>query len=166
MFTKICRIYSITKTLTQGGVAFFAACKRSLGQGNVFTPVCHSVHRRGAGGLPNPLPPVVDRPPLGRPPWGRVGRPPPRMQTPPSRGYVNKRAVRNLLECTLQFVIIIGVSDSCPCDNLTLFVLDDSRKSCQGCVISNVTALASRSLSSHMVKGAFEFCCDFQDIFT
>ena len=21
------------------------ACKRSLGQGNVFTPVCHSVHR-------------------------------------------------------------------------------------------------------------------------
>ena len=27
--------------------AFFTARKRSLGQGNVFTPVCHSVHRGG-----------------------------------------------------------------------------------------------------------------------
>ena len=26
----------------------FIARKRSLGQGNVFTPVCHSVHRRGS----------------------------------------------------------------------------------------------------------------------
>ena len=38
--------------------AFFAARKRNLGQGNVFTPVCHSVHRgvcirgvHGGGGL-------------------------------------------------------------------------------------------------------------------
>ena len=28
---------------------FITACKRSLGQGNIFTPVCHSVH---GGGLP------------------------------------------------------------------------------------------------------------------
>ena len=27
------------------------ARKRSLGQGNVFTPVCHSVHTGGRGGL-------------------------------------------------------------------------------------------------------------------
>ena len=25
----------------------FTACKRSLGQGNIFTPACHSVHRGG-----------------------------------------------------------------------------------------------------------------------
>ena len=30
---------------------FITARKRSLGQGNVFTPVCHSVHM---GGLPTP----------------------------------------------------------------------------------------------------------------
>ena len=30
---------------------FITACKRSLGQGNVFTPVCHSVHRE-KGDLP------------------------------------------------------------------------------------------------------------------
>ena len=29
---------------------FFTACKRSLGQGNIFTPVCHSVHRGGVRG--------------------------------------------------------------------------------------------------------------------
>ena len=27
---------------------FFTARKRSLGQGNIFTPVCHSVHRGGS----------------------------------------------------------------------------------------------------------------------
>ena len=42
------------------------AHKRSLGEGNVFTPVCHSVHRAGA------------HPPLGRYP--------PR-QTPPLDGH-------------------------------------------------------------------------------
>ena len=83
----------------------FTARRRSLGQGNVFTPVCHSVHR--GVGLPNPLPdtdpprqtpwmqtslgwtdppPDADsarcRPPgLGRPPWG--GADPPSMQTLP-----------------------------------------------------------------------------------
>ena len=33
-------------------LAIFTARKRSLGQGNIFTPVCHSVH--GGGGVPVP----------------------------------------------------------------------------------------------------------------
>ena len=50
--------------------------QRSCGQGNIFTPVCHSVHRRG-GGLPQCMlgyPPAKDTPPAketslpGRPP--------------------------------------------------------------------------------------------------
>ena len=45
--------------------------QRSCGQGNIFTPVCHSVHR---GGLPQCM--------LGwHPPWSR----PPRADTPQSR---------------------------------------------------------------------------------
>ena len=40
--------------------------QRSLGQGNVFTHVCHSVHR-GEGGSAQP-PPDADPPGLGRPP--------------------------------------------------------------------------------------------------
>ena len=31
-------------------LSLFTACKRSLGQGNIFTPVCHSVHKRGVPG--------------------------------------------------------------------------------------------------------------------
>ena len=34
-------------------VPIFTGCKQSLGQGNVFTPVCHSVHR-GEGLCPTP----------------------------------------------------------------------------------------------------------------
>ena len=30
-------------------IVIFTARKRSLGQGNIFTPVCHSVHRGGGG---------------------------------------------------------------------------------------------------------------------
>ena len=37
------------KNMTSNDVLIFTARKRSLGQGNIFTPVCHSVHR---GGLP------------------------------------------------------------------------------------------------------------------
>ena len=58
------------------------ARKRSLGQGNVFTPVCHSVHGGG----------VCIQRGLG------LGR-------PPSHGIlwdtINKRVVRILLECIL-----------------------------------------------------------------
>ena len=76
----------------------FTARKRSLGQGNVFTPVCHSVHR--GVGLPNPLPdtdpprqtpPDADSPGLGRPsltqtPWMQtsLGWTYPPMQIPPN----------------------------------------------------------------------------------
>ena len=62
------------------------ACKRSLGQGNSFTPVCHSVH--GGGGE-------------------YLGRYTPRPGTPlpPEQCMLgntgNKRAVRILLECIL-----------------------------------------------------------------
>ena len=52
-------------------VLIFTARKRSLGQGNGFTPVCHSVHRRG------------DLLPPHRQTWG-LGRPP-QMQTPLGR---------------------------------------------------------------------------------
>ena len=73
------------------------ARKRSLGQGNVFTPVCHSVHRGSAQPLPRCRPPQVQTPlGLGRPldvdpsgcrlPHPGLGRPPgcrpPWMQTP------------------------------------------------------------------------------------
>ena len=58
--------------------------KRSFGQGNIFTPVCHSVHRGGSGkeNPPRPdTPPSMETPPL---PWRtpRHGEPP-RDQTPP-----------------------------------------------------------------------------------
>ena len=38
---------SCTVHTTQGQGTIVTARKRSLGQGNVFTPVCHSVHRGG-----------------------------------------------------------------------------------------------------------------------
>ena len=43
--------------------SFFTARKRSLGQGNIFAPVCHSVHRGGLGwGVPAPGGPGGDTP--------------------------------------------------------------------------------------------------------
>ena len=50
----------------------FTARKRSLGQGNIFAPVCHSVHRRGAwAGTPlgRYTPPGRYTPWEGTPPW-------------------------------------------------------------------------------------------------
>ena len=60
--------------------------KRSFGQGNIFTPVCHSVHREGGSGKENP--PRPDTPPNGEPPWTRPdtppdGEPPPQTRHPP-----------------------------------------------------------------------------------
>ena len=57
--------------------SFFTARKRSLGQGNIFTPVCHSVHRGGC--LPQCMlgyhPPGSTTPgkhtPLGSTPHGK-----------------------------------------------------------------------------------------------
>ena len=60
----------------------FTARKRSLGQANVFTPVCHSVY---GGVCPTPLDadplPGLDRPPRRMRTRPELGRPP-RMQTP------------------------------------------------------------------------------------
>ena len=57
------------------------ARKRSLGQGNIFAPVCHSVH--GGGGVP------------------QAGTPPGQVHPRACWDTVNKRAVRILLECIL-----------------------------------------------------------------
>ena len=65
---------------------YFYRPQRSCGQGNIFTPVCHSVH--GGGGLPQCMlgyhPPGTRQTPpgLGRPPLG-PGRPPPDQADPP-----------------------------------------------------------------------------------
>ena len=79
-------------------VYLLAATK--LGQGNVFTGICDSVHRGGC--LPQCMlgyqPPPRSRPPTTRPP-------PPGAEPPPpgSRLWhtVNERLVRNQLECIL-----------------------------------------------------------------
>ena len=75
---------------------FITASKRSLRQGNIFAPVCHSVHR---GGVPGKVPTRAGTPP-GRytPPAGT-----PAASTPGNAcsDTVNKRAVRILLECIL-----------------------------------------------------------------
>ena len=72
--------------------------QRSCGQANIFTPVCHSVHRGGSAsvhaGIPPPPPPGPGRPPLdqadtphppgpGRPPWTRQTPPWTRQTRPP-----------------------------------------------------------------------------------
>ena len=78
-----------------------------LGQGNVFTSVCDSVHR---GGCLSQCMLGCQPPPDQRPPWTRQapprpGRPPPRpgRHPPGSRRQhtVNERPVRILLECIL-----------------------------------------------------------------
>ena len=62
----------------------FTARKRNLGEGNVFTAVCHSVHR-GAGGGGSAQPPDAE---------------------PLDADTVNKRAVRILLKCILVLLYI------------------------------------------------------------
>ena len=45
------------------------ARKRSLGQGNIFTPVCHSVHKGGSASVHAGIPPTPDQaPPLDQAP--------------------------------------------------------------------------------------------------
>ena len=96
------------------------ACYRpqqSYGQGNIFTPVCHSVYRGDLpqcmlGYHPPPLdqsdPPGQGRPPRpGRPPRTRQ-RPPRDRQTPPLgsrlQHMVYERPVRILLECIIVII--------------------------------------------------------------
>ena len=70
--------------------------QRSCGQGNIFTPVCHSVHR---GGLPHCMlgchPPAKETPPAREAPLPRRPprrRHPPAKETPPRRRHPWKEA--------------------------------------------------------------------------
>ena len=82
---------------------FVTARKRSLGQGNIFTPVCHSVHggllRGGAWsrGVPGPMGVPGPR---GMPAPGGVPGGDPQTAT--------AAAVRILLECILVFIVNSG----------------------------------------------------------
>ena len=88
--------------------------QRSCGQGNISTPVCHSVHRGGGGGIPQgteaphtPPPPTRHTPP----PPDQTHHPP--GQTPPPgeadsgiRSY--ERPVCILLECILVTISVVA----------------------------------------------------------
>ena len=84
--------------------------QQSCGQGNIFTPVCHSVHRGVSASVHAGIPsPGSRHPPLGAdtPPGTDTSpqsRHPPRSRHPPGsrlRHTVNDRPVRILLECIL-----------------------------------------------------------------
>ena len=66
-------------------VLYFYRSQTKLREGNVFTPVCHSVHReRGSTHPTDADPPIECRPPGGRPPYADV---PPSRYTWDSTGY-------------------------------------------------------------------------------
>ena len=83
--------------------------QRSCGQGNIFTPVCHSVHSWGSASVHAGIPPLgADTPPRDQTPPGPDPSPPeqtpPQDQTPPGsrlQHTVYERPVRILLECIL-----------------------------------------------------------------
>ena len=52
----------------------FTDRKRSLGQGNIFAPVCHSVHREGSASVHAGIPPPWSRHPPGADHAGRYGQ--------------------------------------------------------------------------------------------
>ena len=103
-----------------------------LGQGYVFTGVCHSVNRGGSAHTPFPpgsrhpllvqtppprsRPPRADTPPPGAdtPPPGSRHPHPPGSRHPPEHSMlgdtVNARAVRILLECNLVFVFLFDLA--------------------------------------------------------
>ena len=62
-------------------MSVITARKRTLGQGNIFAPVCHSVHRGGV--VPGQLPPSGRYTPPSR--YIPLGRYPQRVQLPPGR---------------------------------------------------------------------------------
>ena len=73
--------------VNNGLCTHFYRPKRSFGQGNIFTPVCHSVHREGSGKETPRLDggtPRMEDPPNGDPPDGE----PPRMEEPPLDGGI------------------------------------------------------------------------------
>ena len=94
---------------------FITARKRSLGQGNIFTPVCHSVHGGSASVHAWMPPPRTRHPPIADTPWEQIPPsrhpplPPLGADTPPKESMlgdmVNERAVRILLECNLVYKI-------------------------------------------------------------
>ena len=116
-----------------------------LWKGNVFTPVCDSVH--GGGVHPKQTPPrqtplgrhhpgrhpPPSRHPLCRHPLGRhllrqTPPPPPTRQTPPRRPM--QRTVRILLECILVFLLCCLYFDkllngTCPCLNVKVQSFSD-----------------------------------------
>ena len=92
--------------MTSNDVLIFTARKRSLGQGNIFTPVCYSVHR-GSASVHDGIPPPRTRHPPDQVPHGpgiplKPGTP---CTSPPAQSMlgdtVNARVVRILLECNL-----------------------------------------------------------------
>ena len=94
-------------------VLYFYRKKRSFGQGNIFTPVCHSFCSQGGGGPDQARPPPTRYTPRARytpqdqvhPPWDQVHSPPGTRYPPPRssrlRNTVNDRPVRILLEYIL-----------------------------------------------------------------
>ena len=95
---NVCILYFISLIVNRHLISLFTARKRSLGQGNIFKPVCHSVHRGGTWSWGVPGPGRVSA--LGDvcssrgacSQGGAWWRPP---------GRLLLRAVRILLECTL-----------------------------------------------------------------
>ena len=98
------RTLTTTRAACYGQKTFtiFTVRKRSLGQGNVFTPVYHSVHIGGLhpGGRGFCIP-------VGLHPGGCAEPAPPPDRI--LRDTVNERAVCILLECILVFVFLILV---------------------------------------------------------
>ena len=56
--------------------------QRSCGQGNIFTPVCHSVHRAWSASVHAGIPPLEQTPPLPRQTSSQSRHPPPRADPP------------------------------------------------------------------------------------
>ena len=72
--------------LFTGGSFFLLPTATKLGQGNIFTPVCHSVHRGGSTSVHAGIPPPNKQtppPPMADPPRSRHH--PPQWQTPPKK---------------------------------------------------------------------------------
>ena len=133
-FVHAVKNYGISPHRILGRTVFYRP-QRSCGQGNIFTPVCHSVHRGGGSasvhaGIPPPprdqTPPRADTSPRADPPGpDPPGADPPGADTPPSgpdtplrtrhlppppgsrlQHTVYERPVRILLECILvQFCV-------------------------------------------------------------
>ena len=101
------KFYKNNTFLVINSNGIITARKRSLGQGNVFTPVCHSVHRGRGSAQPPALdadPPGVGQTSLDADPLGWPDPPdadPPGVWQIPPPDTVNKRSVRILLECIL-----------------------------------------------------------------